>query len=169
MNESGSEQAKNIARIRKWGSTVIPILVMFLVAILIGTITKPNDVVADLESTPETQSTPTPTATPSPELVAVEFQLEVSDVYGVVPVQYWYTNDENGGTEIKSANLSVNNPQPESIEVKSGSHVEVSGVIDADRSAVLTCRIFVNDVLVEQSQGQGSGAGVYCGAMAISH
>lgn len=114
--------------------------------------------------------TPEPTPTSLPELVTVEYQIEVVSKITSTQVDFWYTSEAEGTNKIEST--TIGNVKPftitKTVTIDPGEHVEIAGVIANGGFGTLTCRILVDDVLIEQSTSQGPGTSVNCSGFAFS-
>lgn len=136
---------------------------------------KSNSGVADIEpvqtSTPtpiptSTVLTPTIVATSTPELIPVEYQIIVTGNDATVPLQFWFTN-ENESIEIDSQDISNGHPFTHTVQMRPNAYIELSGVITNTSDGNISCRILVGGVLVEQRTGQSSQSGVYCSGVVL--
>jgi hypothetical protein len=139
-------------------------------ALLLASLLLTPDPVSEVVSSDLIQATvAAPTVTAAPELATVEYQLEVSDVNGSVPVQYWFTNDGGGGNKVGLQTTSVRQPFTTTVQIPIGNQVEIAGAVDAEAfNGQITCRILVAGTTIAQNTKSGNGAAVHCSGISFS-
>jgi hypothetical protein len=158
MPDKNWPQAGRLKQIRLIVPTVLAIMLMLMCFFLLASIGAANETAALSIATP----LPTITPTSKPNLITVEYQLEVSSTVMLVPVQFWFTSDNEGQNLAQSRQMSNGRPFTATIQANPGAFVELAGVITNGREGTLTCRILVEGTVVAQKVGQGRGAATYC-------
>jgi hypothetical protein len=161
---------QQLRRLKIAGPTVVAVFIMALCCLVLGSLSAVDSSSPEVESgntsvlTPITTPivTPTATATAVARLVTVEYQLDVSSSNQSVPIQFWFTSDPEGESKAGSQTIRTGQPFTVTVQMNRGDYVEVAGVIANGGKGEIACRIFVEGILIEQSTGKGSGAGVFC-------
>lgn len=120
-----------------------------------------------ISNAPMITISPAPQPTKTAMLVNVEYQIEAIDLESVETISLWYTSESGGKNQIDSLRMEYTGPFTKTVTVNQGEYIEVVGIPVSQGMGKLTCRILINNVLVEQSTSTGSGAGVYCSSVAI--
>jgi len=120
-----------------------------------------------VKDTPVIVASPSPQPTEVMTLVNVEYQIGTVDPESFQTISLWYTSEAGGENQINSLRIAYTRPFTETVMVNQGEYIEVVGVPVNQGMGKLTCRILVDNVLVEQSTSRRPGAGVYCSAVAI--
>lgn len=151
-------QAGKLSQVRLIAPTTLAILLMLMCCFLLISAGTIGEAATPATATPLATVTPTST----PDLMTVEYQLEVSGTVMLVPVQFWFTSDNEGQNLAQSRQMSNGRPFTATIQANPGAFVELAGVITNGREGTLTCRILVEGTVVAQKVGQGRGAATYC-------
>ena len=99
-------------------------------------------------------------------LVHVEYQIGTVDPESLQTISLWYTSETGGKNRINSRRIAYARPFTETVMVNQGEYIEVVAIPVNQGMGKLTCRILVDNVLVEQSTSRRPGSGVYCSGVA---
>lgn len=119
------------------------------------------------KDTPVIVVSPSPQPTEVMALVNVEYQIETADPESLQTISLWYTSETGGKSQINSLRIAYARPFTETVKVNEGEYIEVVGIPMNQGVGKLTCKILVDNVLVEQSTSRRPGSGVYCSSIAI--
>lgn len=170
MTENNLERTLQLRQARH-AVTIITVIMLVLLALICFILLPVEAVDESPIISPSPTPTPEPTPTSLPELVTVEYQIEVVGKLSSTQVDFWYTSAANGEKQVEST--TIGNVRPftitKTVTIDPGEYVEIAGVVANGGFGTLTCRILVNDLLIEQSTSQGAGTSVNCAGFAFSH
>lgn len=163
MNKDRQERTRKLSTSRKTLTALTVLVIMPLCYLLLASVFNDKGEEKDLMVVMATSTSTVPF-----KVSTVEYQIEVTSNEPSLLVEFWYTSESGGKNQADSIRVNNSRLFTRTVMISSGEQIELAGVLMNAGTGELTCRILVDDTLIEQSTSQGAGAGVYCSGGAFS-